>query len=131
MARIASSTTTGETPIIAPPESLTLFPSLVNDLPPEAKSRVATSNSSTTGEDSNSTEGISVAVNGGGGEKGEERGEGEEIILQSVKSKLDPESMWMIAIEASETGNTRMTMANSILNDPEAMIDLLAVLAEI
>lgn len=94
MARIAGSTTSGVPTLIAPPESLTLFPSLASDLPSEAR-----------------------------GEDPEE--------LQAVKSKLDPESMWMIAIEASETGNTRMTMANSLLNDPQAMIELLAVLSKI
>lgn len=75
MARIFSTATPGAPPLIAPPESLTLFPSLASECHlPSARAEA-----------------------------------------KPVESKLDPASMYMIAIEARESQSVRMTMANAVL----------------
>lgn len=86
MARIFSSATPGAPPLVSPPESLTLFPSLVSDLPPGARS-----------EDPEITD------------------------LQPVRCKLDPSSMWMIAIEGRDTQSARMTCVP--LSAPRSTLD--------
>ncbi|KAI5477902.1 trehalose 6-P phosphatase, glycosyltransferase family 20 protein [Pseudohyphozyma bogoriensis] len=48
--------------------------------------------------------------------------------LQPVESKLDPNCMYMIAIE--KDGQARMTMANALLPTAEEMVSLLAKMAE-
>lgn len=89
MARIFSAATPGAPPLVSPPESLTLFPSLASDLPPGARS-----------DDPEITD------------------------LQPVRCKLDPSSMWMIAIEGRDTQNARMTCVLSAIPRPYADFSL-------
>ncbi|KAK4701430.1 trehalose 6-phosphate synthase/phosphatase, partial [Phenoliferia sp. Uapishka_3] len=95
MSRIFSAAGPGSPPMVSPPESLSLFPSLAGVLPPQAYS-----------------------------EDPEVEG------LVPVESKLDPSSVYMIAIEAKETQAARMTMANAVLHSAGAMVDLLSDLSK-
>ncbi|KAM0789442.1 hypothetical protein ACM66B_000265 [Microbotryomycetes sp. NB124-2] len=92
LARILSSASGGSPPLIQPPASLTLFPSLANGA------------------------NLPMKTNG---------------VPEAVPSKLEPGSTFMIAIEAKETSAVRMTMANATLESAEAMVELLARLAQV
>ncbi|SCZ90655.1 BZ3500_MvSof-1268-A1-R1_Chr9g10911 [Microbotryum saponariae] len=50
-------------------------------------------------------------------------------LLEPRTSRLDPASMFMIAIEAKESQGARMTMANAVLESPAQMVSLLERLA--
>jgi len=103
MARVVGSAVPGHGAIVAPPESLLLFPSLAKTLAATAGPNGA------------------IRLNG----------DGEVDTLEPKESKLDPAAMYMIAIEAKDTQSARMTMANCVLNGAEEMVALLAQLAEV
>lgn len=104
ISRVFTSCSPGATPIISPPESLNVFPSLAKEIV----------NGNGNGTPTPSTE------------EGEDEKREEEF--QPVKTKLESDSMFMIAIDENKA---RLTLAGAVLDSAQQMIDCLAVLAEI